>query len=625
MTEEKITQSILKFDITNEEKIILLVTDNYGYLHIFDITKHKKISKSKIHDCEIIQTKISKGKNLIYSLDINGILKISNFSNLSNVFVEKTLTVTNIKNSSKQTTKINQTNKKISFFDIDRKEKNLVFNRGMKIKILNFEKSTIKTVGMHSSLIGYLSFSSDSKFVVTTTEKDYFVYLWDWKSTHMNKTVPTFLLQVNSFINRVILRNVENSSGIYHAFSFNQQYIYGHLINLNTVSNEKDNSSPLIRSFQLHAIDKNLINVDFDPSSSEDFVSDRNAPLNLLVVYGNTFVTSNILIKKIKYANNFKNFVPLINEDGITLNSSNRNVDKNNSTLEQSKIVINSNFSVLNDIEMNEQKGGNSSDDKMMEAETIDNEYENNLNNHEISKSQDEKISLINLIKNSMINNDISTLEWTLDQKDNTIIETTVRKMNKNLIKLFISRLIDLFQSNLLIKSKTNFLKWIELLFKYHSVEILKMPCETLNSLKKINSIINGRTKNLERLIEINQKFEGILKVINYDPKKKTENSNIIYEPLLVYNESDSEEDKKNKIKIKEATKKRELNITSEKEFNRKRKEISEYVEDADMFVEDNAFVDDAVMDDLDMEEDEKNQKENGEEIDEDEEFEDDD
>jgi len=616
---------MLKIDITNEEKIILLVTDNYGYLHIYDVTKNKKISKSKIHDCEIIQTKISKEKNLIYTLDINGILKISNFSNLSNVFVEKTLTVTNIKNSSNKTTKINQKNKKISFFDIDRKEKNLVFNRGMKIKVLNFEKSNIKTVGMHSTLISYLSFSSDSKFVVTTTEKDYFVYLWDWKSTHMNKTVSTFSLQVNSFINRVILRKVDNSSGIYHAFSFNKEYIYGHLINLNTNSNEKVNSGPLIRSFELHAIDKNLINVEFDSSSSQDFISDRNAPLNLLVISGNTFVTSNIFIKKIKYANNFKNFVPLINEDGITLHTSNRSVDKNNSTLEHGKIVINSNFSVLNDIEMNEQNGDNSSDDKMMEAETIDYEYENNLNNHEVSKSQDEKISLINLIKNSMINNDISTLEWTLDQKDHTIIETTVRKLNKNLIKLFISRLIDLFQSNLSIKSKTNFLKWIELLFKYHSSEILKMPCETLNSLKKINSIINGRTKHLERLIEINQKFEGILKVINYDPKKKSENLNINYEPLLVYNESDSEDDKKNKIKIEEATKKKRLNVTSEKEFVRKRKEISEYEEDADMFVEDNAFIDDAVMDDLDMEEDAKIENENQEDMDGDEEYEDDD
>jgi hypothetical protein len=337
----------------------------------------------------------------------------------------------------------------------------------------------------------------------------------------------------------------------------------------------------------------------------------------------------------VKYAKNFKSFV----EDEIVLSQvkaeiNSRSESTRNLKPEQGRVILNRNSSVLNEIEMSENNTEDLSSGYMNKGENQNMTTEVNtylsLNNANPVSTLDEKISLINLIKNSIINNDISTLEWTLDQKDLSIIETTVRKMNTNIIQLFIAKLIDLFQSNRLTKSKSNFLIWIELLFKYHSVEILQMPVQIINTLKKVKSIVNSRTKSLERLIEVNQKFEGILKEINFDSNGKEKAARgvdfLVYEPLLVYHESDSEEEKNLKNKIQIEAEKKGLSITKEKEFVRKKKEFSEDVGDVDMFVEDNAFEDDAMMEDLDQLDEEERKDDKDDDVDDnDEDFEDDD
>lgn len=611
----------MKSDALNEDKILVLITDNYGYLHVFDVTKHQKVSKTKIHDSEIIQSKVSAKKNFIYTLDQSGIIKFTNFSNYSNIITEKKF---NLQTSSKtKTNKHSQINQKISFFDMDRKEKNLVFNKGLKIKIVNLDNMSTRTIGTHSSQISQVTFSNDSKFVLSSTEKDYFVYLWDWKS-NTNKA-PTVSLQLNSLTNKTIIRKVENSADIYHAFSFNNEYVYGHLINLEDINKNKSSNAPLLRNFQLHAPEKNLINLEFDLAEDE-FISDRNTSLNLIAVYGNTFVTSNVAVRKIKYANNFKNFV----SNEVILPAVRSEANLVNSKLEKGKVIVNKNFAVLNEIEMNENNRNEGTHHSEVEDLTHTNDNEYQLENITSFSTLDEKISLINLIKNSIINNDISTLEWTLDQKDHSIIDTTVRKMNKHLIKLFISKLIEIFQSNLIVKSKTNFLKWIELLFKYHTIVILKMPVDVLNTLRRINSIINSRIKNLDRLVEINKKFEGIMKEINLNQNSQNKKGNqfVTYEPLLIYNESDSEEEIRKKGIIEEEAKKRGLTLTKEKEYVRRKKEFEEDADDVDMFVDEKAFEDDLMMEDLDqMDQDDKNENEKEEDdIDEeDEDFEDDD
>ena len=91
----------------------------------------------------------------------------------------------------------------------------------------------------------------------------------------------------------------------------------------------------------------------------------------------------------------------------------------------------------------------------------------------------------------------------------------------------------------------------------------------------------------------------------------------------MVYNESDSEEEKKKKNKIQEGATKRGLKLTSEKEYVQRKKEFQEDEGDVDMFVDDKAFENDHMMEDLDeMDENEKekNSKKEGEHSDEDEE-----
>lgn len=647
LPEETITSCIVKSDLSNEDKIILLVTDNYGYLHIFDLAKKQKISKTKIHDVEITQSKVSKRRNIIYTLDVEGILKMTNFSNDSLVITEKTFNLKTLKHSSElnnhsKTEKYshNQINDKVSHFELDKKEKNLVFNKGLKIKILNLDNFKTKTVGAHSSQISHLTFSSDSKFVVSSTEKDYFVYLWEWKiggveaENKSESKSPVISLQVNSLISRTIIRKIPNAEGIYHAFSYNMENAYGHLINFDksSLNSNSNQNAPIIRSFQIHSAEKNLINVEF-VNSNEDLITDSNTPMNISVIYGNTFIPTNIIIKEIKYAHNFRSFVEEeINLAPVKTEIKARSESSRNLKPDQGKVILNKNFSVLNEIEMNENNN------------SAENVLGSNINREEVSEERnvntfsgnslstlDEKISLINIIKNSIINNDISTLEWTLEQKDISIIETTVRKMNSYVIKLFISKLIDLFQSSRLTKSKSNFLIWIDLLFKYHTVEILQMPIEIINTLKKVKSIVNSRSNSLERLLEVNQKFEGILKEINFDlnGREKTVSSNefLVYEPLLVYHESDSEDEKKTKNKISLEAEKKGLRLTKEKEFVRMKKEFNDDAGDVNMFVEDNAFEDDAMIEDLDAIDEEGTDAKDEEDIkdEDDEDFEEDD
>jgi hypothetical protein len=111
--------------------------------------------------------------------------------------------------------------------------------------------------------------------------------------------------------------------------------------------------------------------------------------------------------------------------------------------------------------------------------------------------------------------------------------------------------------------------------------------------------------------------------------REKTASSNefLVYEPLLVYHESDSEDDKKTKNKIALEAEKKGLRLTKEKEFVRMKKEFSDDAADVDMFVEDNAFEDDAMMEDLDAidEEEGKEEKDEDDIKDDEEEFEDDD
>jgi cell division protein FtsB len=118
--------------------------------------------------------------------------------------------------------------------------------------------------------------------------------------------------------------------------------------------------------------------------------------------------------------------------------------------------------------------------------------------------------------------------------------------MERELVIRFIDKLIEIFQSNYFYKK--NILPWLNLLFTHHFFILASIDNNKINSLKQIQTLINTRTKNLGYLLQVQSKLENLINL--FDKKEqinnKSTNQNSNYEPLLVYNESDSEEENKN-------------------------------------------------------------------------------
>ena len=155
------------------------------------------------------------------------------------------------------------------------------------------------------------------------------------------------------------------------------------------------------------------------------------------------------------------------------------------------------------------------------------------------------------MIKTSIINNDSSNLDWALDQKDVKTIENTVNLMDKEILQLFICKLVEKFQSANIMKR--NFVIWIDCLFRSHFYTILTLPKEIQEKLITMQVLINSRTKNFVKLIEVKSKLESILSLFsNKQGEKPIQNvDNAEDTPMLLYNESDSDEEKNKQFNLK--------------------------------------------------------------------------
>lgn len=173
-----------------------------------------------------------------------------------------------------------------------------------------------------------------------------------------------------------------------------------------------------------------------------------------------------------------------------------------------------------------------------------------------------------------MINNDSNSLDWALDQKDVKTVENTINLMDKEVLILFISKLIEKFQSVNIIKR--NFILWIDCLLKYKFLTILSLPKETQEKLRSMQVLIDSRTKNLEKLIQVKSKLETVLSLFADKGGKKTikaSDSNEV--PMLLYNESDSDEEKNKKFNIKLKNNKIKVCEVEKAILNKKKKEVN--------------------------------------------------
>lgn len=245
---------------------------------------------------------------------------------------------------------------------------------------------------MHSSNISFLNFSDNNSLVISGSVNDNYVNLWHLKS---KTTDPLIKLLTNSVVCKASLYFMEK--GVYHCFCYNKKFIFGYKLILSEINPDMPQNPELEIGFQ-----------DTSSSSRENSTSllslEKNTNDSIFFIYGNPYLLKS---KVIKYAKNPREF----KEKSIQIQKLNKNnLEKSNTNLHEQ------NQKVLNEIEMNE----NLEDTTEINSEfkTILTKIKDGNKNNEVStKINDSKISLLNVLRNSVINNDNKAFDWALNQK----------------------------------------------------------------------------------------------------------------------------------------------------------------------------------------------------------------
>lgn len=134
----------------------------------------------------------------------------------------------------------------------------------------------------------------------------------------------------------------------------------------------------------------------------------------------------------------------------------------------------------------------------------------------------------------------------------------------------------------------------------------LPLPTKTLVSLRSVQTLIRNRTKNFDRFLEVSNKVETLMNSFKSKVPVKDEKFQI-YEPLLVYNESDDEEEKKEKESIKNKLQSQGINKTKFSEFVNKKK--TNFEKDTNMFEDEDVGMDEILDEDMAMEDEPEDEK----------------
>ena len=189
----------------------------------------------------------------------------------------------------------------------------------------------------------------------------------------------------------------------------------------------------------------------------------------------------------------------------------------------------------------------------------------NNLRkNKKIISDSNNNITLFNALYNSLINKDHKSFIFCIQQKNEILIEETVKQMNNDCLGKFIEKSLDIFQSNSFYTKQI--LQWMKKIFIYKKIEILSK--NNIENLMKIQMYIKDKIKCFNNLCLLKVKINKINKMFNIsndqnsekflknDKKINDNNKPIIFEPLLTYYESEDEDEinenkvKKNKMEI---------------------------------------------------------------------------
>lgn len=156
------------------------------------------------------------------------------------------------------------------------------------------------------------------------------------------------------------------------------------------------------------------------------------------------------------------------------------------------------------------------------------------------SQENESLVTLLSPLTNALINKDNDSFIWCVSQNDSMLIQRTVMKMDGAVIKMFIEKVIELFQSSNV--QNRNVLMWIKNIFAYHKYQIMSMDNNTIMNLVRVKNLIVNQTKYLMKLKRIKTTLDKIYADMKDDDDKVNEDET--NEAMLVYVESDDEEEK---------------------------------------------------------------------------------
>ena len=184
----------------------------------------------------------------------------------------------------------------------------------------------------------------------------------------------------------------------------------------------------------------------------------------------------------------------------------------------------------------------------------------------EPNSSQNNNITLFNVLYNSLINKDHKSFLFCIQQSNMTLIEDTVKQMNSDCLGKFLEKSVDIFQSNSFYAKMI--IPWFQNILRYKKLEIFRK--KNIENLKKIQIYIKDKIKCFDALCILKTKINKINQIFcenkkdkkNLEIKKDESNEQndndkpIIFKPLLTYYESEDEDEtklkdmKKNKMEI---------------------------------------------------------------------------
>ena len=156
------------------------------------------------------------------------------------------------------------------------------------------------------------------------------------------------------------------------------------------------------------------------------------------------------------------------------------------------------------------------------------------------SQENESSVTLLSPLTNALINKDNDSFIWCVSQNDSMLVQRTVMKMDGAVIKMFIEKVIELFQSSNV--QNRNVLMWIKNIFAYHKYQIMSMDNNTIMNLVRVKNLIVNQTKYLMKLKRIKTTLDKIYADMKDDDDKVNEDET--NEAMLVYVESDDEEEK---------------------------------------------------------------------------------